>query len=149
MGSVGQVLGEGQAAHPEAEARQGEDIPAPQGCGAQAHGSSQGVLRHNLRASHGHTVEGAAAGVRKLQQRARVFPQVDGGGLLPEAVEEGAGRIRRDGGYSLEVAERRRKHGKSTACAGVGRAEPDRPGEKKGQRGTSSWTSMVSRCRLS
>ncbi len=52
------------------------------------------VLRHSLRASHGHAMKGAAAGVWKLQQRVCVFPQVGGGGLLPEAVEEGAGRIR-------------------------------------------------------
>ncbi len=149
MGSVGQVLGEGRASDSEAETQHGEDVPAPQGCRAQAHGSPQGVQRHSLRASHGHPVEGSSEGVRQLEQRACVFPQVGGGRLLPEAVEKGAGRIRRDGGHSLEVAEHRRQHGEGAACARVGRAEPDRPGKKWGPRGTSSWTRVVSRCRLS
>ena len=149
MGSIGQILGESQAAHPETEAQRGQDIPATQGRRAQADGQPQGLLRHHVRASDRHPVEGASEGVRQFEQRARVFQEMGGGGLFPEAVEEGAGGVRRDGGDSLEVAEHRRQHGEGAACARVGRAEPDRPGKKWGPSGTSSWTRVVSRCRLS
>lgn len=93
MGSVGQILGESPAAHSETEARQGENVPAPQRRRAQTDRQPQGLLRHHVRASDGDPVEGSSEGIRQFEQRARLFPQVGGGGLLPEAVEEGAGRI--------------------------------------------------------
>lgn len=70
-------------------------------------------------------------------------------GGIPAVVANRTGRIRRHGGHRMALAKCRWGDGESPAGAGVGRAQPHRPG-KKMEASVCCWSTRVGpRCRSS
>ena len=150
MGSVGRVLGEGGAPYPAEGAGPGKDLQAQPRRREEGEASPPGVRGNRARAADGLPVEVAPeGGVRQLQLDTQVFPRLGEGGLLHGAVEGRAGRVRRYGGHSVELAEHRRGYGEGSDGKGGGGAQPHRQGKKMGASGTSWWTGVGPRCRSS
>jgi hypothetical protein len=106
LDGVGRVVEQDRADGSKAQTGARAEIPTQARSGAQADAGTAGFRGDCLCASHRLPVEGSTQGVRQRQRRARVFPALAAGRLFPEDLEGRLGRVRRDGGYRLALAER-------------------------------------------
>src|SRR5271170_3709333 len=106
-----------RAAGSSAETAAGPQVPAQARSGAQADAVAADFLGYRLCASHRLSVEGIAQGVRQRQRRARPLPALAAGRVLSADMACGFGRVRRDGGYRLALAERGWGYGQGAAGA--------------------------------
>src|SRR5450631_185150 len=151
MGSLGFILEARRAADTAATGpADAAEVCAQARWRTQAQRCACGIRGDRVRIAYRLPMEGVAGrAVRQRQCHPQTVPGMGQGRFLRCAMASRTGRVRRDGGYRLAMAEHRRGITEGAAGPRVGGAEPHRAGKKMEASGCCWSTPVASRCRSS